>query len=64
MRFLRQGGLAAIARFAHGDNQQQGYAAAILANMIESGTCIILTSHVQIFRTSSTYCITIQCAAG
>ena len=42
MRFARQGGVNALAVFASGDAQQQGYAAAIMANLVENGTLLAL----------------------
>eukprot|EP00698_Gefionella_okellyi_P020159 TRINITY_DN629_c0_g3_i1.p1 TRINITY_DN629_c0_g3~~TRINITY_DN629_c0_g3_i1.p1 ORF type:complete len:385 (+),score=110.81 TRINITY_DN629_c0_g3_i1:48-1202(+) len=39
LRFLRQGGLNALLRFAQGDAGQQGYAAAIMAAMVENEDC-------------------------
>lgn len=39
MRFLKQGGIGALAALAAGDAQQQGYAAAIMANLAENGAC-------------------------
>jgi hypothetical protein len=37
IRLLRQGGIGALAAFASGDPQQQGYAAAIMAGLVENG---------------------------